>query len=486
MHKDLRETFTIARAAVLLVVALACAAVLAFAARGLVDKGFEEKAYASANTLDYSDYVMEPVYADQSAFVARKPLGYFITGLTSEGLAKASRIDFEGSYNFPWAGVGGDVTGITSDFFSSMPDETRKKVLQVRINNPVSDLTKRVVSHTAMINGKQTTWKGVEETNYNTEKGFMEGLTNVSSVAIPDTLTNIPPKMCKDLPNAFGINVPITVQNIGYQSFMNAGSMRLNLNGTHVKTIGDSAFAKSFIAAVNIPSSVTSIGAYAFAQCDMEILTFEGVDGPLRIGVGAFQFNSLAKGYAQPDSELTVPNNVTIAPDAFYNQSTYAVMGDPFASDGSSRFSHDLIRLATRGGNQPNPSVFSAPNTALPGPCYSYITGKKDGAFNNQFGGHEFIAPYVGMSKVTVLYKDDVTGDELKRETFSLPARQMAKIKLAQSYTHAPVYGDNVNFSDWTLNITPRHEKEQRDSHAKGRFYGLSPEGRAHWHKCLG
>jgi hypothetical protein len=109
--------------------------------------------------------------------------------------------------------------------------------------------------------------------------------SNLSSVTLPLSLKNIDNSAFSNCPKLTFIKIPSSVESIGNQAFLGCSTYDKKIKGyiackpptglssvifispSSLKTIGESAFSFSALTKIIIPSSVNSIGSYAFAEC---------------------------------------------------------------------------------------------------------------------------------------------------------------------------------------------------------------------------
>jgi hypothetical protein len=103
---------------------------------------------------------------------------------------------------------------------------------------------------------------------------MFEGCSELNEITLPDGMTGIHEKMFKDCIGLTHIKIPGSVTYIGPEAFRGCTSLQGTLDSSmvnrglvliNVATIGNSAFnGCTALTSVFIPSSVTSMGAYAF------------------------------------------------------------------------------------------------------------------------------------------------------------------------------------------------------------------------------
>ena len=116
----------------------------------------------------------------------------------------------------------------------------------------------------------------------------------------------------------------------GHCSFIDAVydvSFRIPGDASGVSTIGAFAFTGRKIESITIPASVTSIGAYAFEDCDdLTSITFEDGEAPLVFGAayGSYTGNVLNGTLVE---KVDFPARLTVLSDQafYYNDSTTEV-----------------------------------------------------------------------------------------------------------------------------------------------------------------
>ena len=157
----------------------------------------------------------------------------------------------------------------------------------------------------------------------------------VTSVTIPDSVTNIGSSAFYGCTGLTSVTIPDSVTSIGNGAFYNCTGLTSVTIPKSVTSIGDGAFnGCSGLTSVTIGNSVTSIGAYAFRGCTSLTSVTIG-DGVTSIGDSAFYgCTSL--------TSVTIPDSVTsIGSSAFSGCSslTSVTIGDGVTSIGNSIFS---------------------------------------------------------------------------------------------------------------------------------------------------
>jgi len=101
------------------------------------------------------------------------------------------------------------------------------------------------------------------------------------------------------------IEISDDITLIGYKAFYSATALTsVDFSGaTALKTIGDYAFQQTVFTSVTIPSSVTSIGVYAFSSGALKSVDFSGATALEWIKWAAFSYTAL--------TSVTIPSSVT-------------------------------------------------------------------------------------------------------------------------------------------------------------------------------
>jgi|GEM_PF-1660689 len=178
--------------------------------------------------------------------------------------------------------------------------------------------TLTVIGTGAMYDQPETRWKPLRNsiTAIVIESGVtsigdyaFEGLTNVKSISLPDTLTAIGDEAFCNTGTSAAIDyiyIPDSVVSIGTGAFemCNADSVRLPAG---ITAIPDDAFSHSRIRSIVIPENVTEIGDKAFAYCT-SLVSAELPEGVVTIGESAFS-SCLSLEY------LTLPASLEVIGD---------------------------------------------------------------------------------------------------------------------------------------------------------------------------
>ena len=90
--------------------------------------------------------------------------------------------------------------------------------------------------------------------------------TNITSIDIPNTITNIPFMTFLGCSNLSKVILPQTLTTIGLGAFTQTGLTNITIPDS-VTSIGESAFAQTGLTNITIPDSVTSIGSGVFRLC---------------------------------------------------------------------------------------------------------------------------------------------------------------------------------------------------------------------------
>jgi hypothetical protein len=155
--------------------------------------------------------------------------------------------------------------------------------------------------------------------------GAFYGCGSLSSVTIGNNVAIIEGEAFAECASLTSLIIPDSVTDIGFRAFYNSGLTSVSL-GNGLTSIGDYAFYFCLnLNSIAIPDSVTSIGEYAFGYC-VRILNATISDSVTSIGHGAFYG-------CDGLSSVTIGKNVTsigrLAFAACLNLSTLLFQGDP-------------------------------------------------------------------------------------------------------------------------------------------------------------
>jgi hypothetical protein len=129
----------------------------------------------------------------------------------------------------------------------------------------------------------------------------------------------------------FSVTIPSSVTSIGDWAFANCGLTSVTI-GTNVTSIGAGAFADTSLTQVTIPNGVTNIGVSAF-NGDYDLTNVTIGSSVISIGEAAFTFTKLAN--------IVIPNSVTSIGNNAFNPCTNLTsitIGNSVTSIGSEAF----------------------------------------------------------------------------------------------------------------------------------------------------
>ena len=187
--------------------------------------------------------------------------------------------------------------------------------------------------------------------------------SSLTSVTIPDSVTTIGYCAFYECSSLTSVTIPDRVTTIGYMAFCDCSSLR-EFNGKYISEDGRcliidgtlNSFAPAGLTEYTIPDSVTTIGNYAFYDCD-SLTSITIPDSVTTIGDEAFFDCSSLTSVTIPDSvttigsgafarcrsltSVTIPDSVTsIGVSAFYECSslTSVTIGDSVTTIGYGAF----------------------------------------------------------------------------------------------------------------------------------------------------
>ena len=166
---------------------------------------------------------------------------------------------------------------------------------------------KRLLKAPSGLKGEYSIRKGVKVIGNRT----FERCDSLTSINIPDSVTNIGEGAFEDCKSLVSINIPNSVTNIGDFAFYCCRSLTCINIPSRVTNIGEGAFAFCIsLTNIDIPNNVTNIGDSAFMCCE-SFTNISIPDGVTNIGDKAFEdCKSLVS--------INIPNSVTnIGDNAF-------------------------------------------------------------------------------------------------------------------------------------------------------------------------
>ena len=126
----------------------------------------------------------------------------------------------------------------------------------------------------------------------------------IISFTFGDCVEHIPANLCYQMVKLQSIDIPESVTSIGAGAFSGSSSLTSATIGNSVTNIGEDAFRGcSSLISITIPNSVTSIGEYAFADC-FSLSNMTIGNSVTSIGYAAFRNCSAL-------ASITIPNSVT-------------------------------------------------------------------------------------------------------------------------------------------------------------------------------
>ncbi len=122
------------------------------------------------------------------------------------------------------------------------------------------------------------------------------GGSGVTSVELPETLTAIGGSGLRGLTSVESIVIPASVETLGYELFKNCSNLKsvTFAEGSKITSLPQSAFEGTGISTLDIPETVTSIGAFAFFRCP-NLESIELPEGLTSLGWMAFGESSNLK-----------------------------------------------------------------------------------------------------------------------------------------------------------------------------------------------
>lgn len=157
-------------------------------------------------------------------------------------------------------------------------------------------------------------------------KGKYNGYSSLTTIILGEDITKIYDEAFADCENLIAVTIPNTLVEIGtlqnvedihLGAFRNCPNLStLNISTySSLTTIYDKAFQNTKLQILLLPPMVTNIGAYAFANTNLSVISF--ASGVNDLSIGDFAFSSIST--AAPYSLVMPSNLVSIGDNAFYN-----------------------------------------------------------------------------------------------------------------------------------------------------------------------
>lgn len=134
---------------------------------------------------------------------------------------------------------------------------------------------------------------------------------NITRVDVKEGVLNIGKRSLKCAKNLVEVNLPHSMEQIGYQSFHYCNQLKDLTIPSNVNEIMQSAFQGTGIESVVIPGSVKIVGPYAFFECS-NLSSVKISDGVEQIGTQAFALTAI--------TDIEIPDTVnSLGAGAFYS-----------------------------------------------------------------------------------------------------------------------------------------------------------------------
>lgn len=141
-------------------------------------------------------------------------------------------------------------------------------------------------------------------------ENFMQDNTDLSTVSLPDTITEIQQMAFNGCTGISSFTMPYNLTAIGANVFQNSGLTSLKFN-SFLAEIGESAFSGTGLTSVTFPNTLRTIGMGAFSNCpDLKFVTVPR--GVVTIESGAFlncNKNLVMYGYNNTAAQIYADNN---------------------------------------------------------------------------------------------------------------------------------------------------------------------------------
>lgn len=256
---------------------------------------------------------------------------------------------------------------------------------------------------------------------------------NLTTFNIPNSIVCIGERAFMYCYSLSSITLSNNIKTIEAEAFYNCSALSfINLPNT-LKTIGESAFYKCPLNAISIPSSVTSIGAYAFEDCD-SLVNVIIPNNVVHVGCGLFANCDLLQSVTLSNNIKELPSDYSIRDYGFFQwckSLIYVHLPDSLETIGTNAFC----------GCETLSSI-TIPNsvTVIGGSAFAYCTQLTSFAFPKSL---EFIGrdAFEGCSGLTTIFWNATQNVDIRYDYYNNHA-----FKYIQNQITSFIFGDSVEY----------------------------------------
>jgi hypothetical protein len=195
------------------------------------------------------------------------------------------------------------IEGLPVTRIADLAFNNRSQITSIVIPEGVREIGEAVFAHSSL---EQVS---IADSVESIGEGSFSWCSGLTALDLPDSLTEISPRLCALSQNLISVEIPAGITHIYEQAFRSCNKLTSYILPSTLEFIGDYAFDWTSNKTLNIPASVTYIGRNGFWGTSVEQLTLNSSDTEL--GRRAF-------GASNQLTSVSIPSKI-IGEEAFYS-----------------------------------------------------------------------------------------------------------------------------------------------------------------------